>query len=412
MTFKQLNLSPALLNALPTSITKPTDIQSLAIPDALAGHDILALAQTGSGKTLAFGLPVLQQIKRDKTQIQAIVIVPTRELAQQVSGALLEVAQLLNIKVAMLCGGVSQASQEKQLADGAHLIVATPGRLLDLLQQGVVNTSFIKTLVLDEADRLLDMGFWPDIERIVAFLSPSLQSDERQTLLFSATLEAKLERLAHRLLSQPKRIEAHVANSVVSTVEEQLYLVNKGSKAKALQWLLTTHQWSQALVFISARDSADSFAKKLKKAGFNVAALHGEKDQKERQQTLDDFHNKKVNVLIATDVLARGIDIDSLPVVINLDLPPNAPVYVHRVGRTARAGNNGLAISLVCHGETKALEAIRELTNRTLELTTLAEFPVTDKPASGESKRPPRDKKANRRTAKKKAAGGFKKPTN
>lgn len=430
MTFKQLNLSPALLNALPKSITKPTDIQLLAIPDALAGQDILALAQTGSGKTLAFGLPVLQQIEQsigkstDKKNVQALVIVPTRELAQQVSEAFIQIATPLNINIAMLSGGVSQASQEQQINDGAQIIVATPGRLLDLLKQELFNTSEIKTLVLDEADRLLDMGFWPDIERIVTFLPAKLSNEPsaslafpletgkpRQTLLFSATLAPKLERLAHRLLTNPKRIEAHVANSVVSTVEEQLYLVNKGSKAKALQWLLTTNKWSQALVFISARDSADSFAKKLKKAGFNVAALHGEKDQKERQQTLQDFHNNKVNILIATDVLARGIDIDSLPVVINLDLPANAPVYVHRVGRTARAGNNGLAISLVSHGETKELEAIRELTNRALELKTLEEFPVTDKPASAESKRPPRDKKANRRTAKKKKSGGFKKPS-
>jgi len=408
MTFKQLNLSPALLNALPTSITKPTDIQSLAIPDALAGHDILALAQTGSGKTLAFALPMLHLVQSHNQHAQALVIVPTRELAQQVTQAFTDIAAPLAIKVAMLCGGVSQASQEKQINDGAQVIVATPGRLLDLLTQQLLNTDHIKTLVLDEADRLLDMGFWPDIERIVAFL-PSEPAKQRQTLLFSATLAPKLERLAHRLLTNPKRIEAHVANSVVSTIEEQLYLVNKGSKAKALQWLLANNNWQQALVFISARDSADSFAKKLKKAGFNVAALHGEKDQKERQQTLNDFHNNKINVLIATDVLARGIDIDSLPVVINLDLPANAPVYVHRVGRTARAGNNGLAISLVCHGETKALDAIRELTNRALELKTLEAFPVTDKPASAESKRPPRDKKANRRTAKKKVAGGFKK---
>ena len=425
MTFKQLNLSPALLNALPKSITTPSDIQSLAIPDALAGHDILALAQTGSGKTLAFGLPVLQSIVEkeqitDKTKVQALVIVPTRELAQQVSEAFVQIAKPLNISVAMLCGGVSQASQEQQINDGAQIIVATPGRLLDLLKQELLKTSEIKTLVLDEADRLLDMGFWPDVERIVAFLPsessaslafPLETGKPRQTLLFSATLAPKLERQANRLLTNPKYIEAHVANSVVNTIEEQLYLVNKGSKAKALQWLLTVNKWSQALVFISARDSADSFAKKMKKAGFNVAALHGEKDQTERQQTLQDFHNNKINVLIATDVLARGIDIDSLPVVINLDLPANAPVYIHRVGRTARAGNNGLAISLVCHGETKELEAIRELTNRALELKTLEEFPVTDKPASAESKRPPRDKKANRRTAKKKTSGGFKKPS-
>jgi len=406
MTFTQLNLSPALLAALPTGLTKPTEIQCLAIPEALTGSDILALAQTGSGKTLAFGLPLLQSVETKSAEIQSLVVVPTRELAMQVSGVLTEVANQLDIKVVTLCGGVSQTIQEKLIADGAQIIVATPGRLLDLLKQQIVDFSHVKSLVLDEADRLLDMGFWADIERIVSFFPIDSQ---RQTLLFSATLAPKLELLTQKLLDKPKRVEAHMANSVVSTIEEQLYLVNKGNKAKALQWLLKEHQWSQALVFISARDSADTFAKKLKKAGFNVAALHGEKEQKERQRTLSDFHANKINVLIATDVLARGIDVDALPVVINLDLPASAPVYIHRVGRTARAGKNGLAISLVCHGEMKELNDIRTLTNRSLDLKTLENFPVTDKPASGDSKRAPRDKQANRRTAKKRKAGGFNK---
>lgn len=406
MTFTQLNLSPALLAALPAVLKTPTDIQCLAIPEALTGSDILALAQTGSGKTLAFGLPLLQSVDATQKYIQALVIVPTRELAIQVSESLSTVADNLSIKIVTLCGGVSQVTQEKEVNSGGQVIVATPGRLLDLLKQQVLDMSRVRSLVLDEADRLLDMGFWPDLGRIITFLPSNAQ---RQTSLFSATLEPKLDALAQQLLNNAKRIEAHVANSLVSTIDEQLYLVNKGNKAKVLQWLLQEHKWPQALVFISARDSADAFAKKLKKAGFNVAALHGEKDQQERQQTLADFHANKVNVLIATDVLARGIDIDALPVVINLDLPANAPVYVHRVGRTARAGKQGIAISLVCHGETKELEAIRSLTNRALELQTLEHFPVTDKPASGESKRAPKDKQANRRTAKKRTNGGFKK---
>jgi len=406
MTFTQLNLSPALLAALPTGLTKPTEIQCLAIPEALTGSDILALAQTGSGKTLAFGLPLLQSVDPKLGHIQALVIVPTRELAIQVSQALVEVANKLDIKIVTLCGGVSQTIQEKQINNGAQIVVATPGRLLDLLKQQVVDLNNVKALVLDEADRLLDMGFWADIERIVSYLP---NDNLRQTLLFSATLAPKLELLTQKLLNNPKRLEAHVANSVVSTINEQLFLVNKGNKAKVLQWLLEENKWSQALVFISARDSADAFAKKLKKAGLNVAALHGEKDQQERQRTLSDFHANKINVLVATDVLARGIDIDALPVVINLDLPANAPVYIHRVGRTARAGKSGLAISLVCHGEMKELDAIRTLTNRPLELQTLENFPVTDKPASGDSKRAPRDKQANRRTAKKRKAGGFNK---
>lgn len=400
--FTELNLSSALVAALPDNIEQPTEIQRLAIPIALAGHDLLALAPTGSGKTLAFGLPLLQGMTNNLRVIQAIIIVPTRELAIQVSGSLQSFAQSIGLDVVTLCGGVAQSSQLNKLANGAQLVVATPGRLLDLLKQQLLDPNLVKHLVLDEVDRLLDMGFWPDIERIISFLPP-----KRQTLLFSATLEPKLEQLALAQLDQPHRIQVHRANSVVDSIEEKLYLVNKGSKAKALQSLLQQNDWQQVLVFISARDSADAFAKKLHKAGLNVAALHGEKDQKERQQTLAAFQAQQLRVLVATDVLARGIDIDALPVVINLDLPASAPVYVHRVGRTARAGNSGLAISLVSHGEMDALNAIRTLTVRELPLGSLENFPVTDKPASASSKRAPRDKKANRRTAQKRRAKAF-----
>ena len=402
MKFAELNLIPSLIAALPNHISQPTEIQKLAIPLALAQQDILALAQTGSGKTLAFGLPILQGISQNITGVQALIIVPTRELAVQVSESLQAVAQPLSIDVVTLCGGVAQSSQVNKLASGAQLVVATPGRLLDLLKQQLIDVSAVKHLVLDEVDRLLDMGFWPDIERIVSFVPV-----KRQTLLFSATIAPKLETLAQTLLNKPQRIQVSAPNSLVETIEEQLFLVNKGSKAKVLEWLLQQNQWGQVLVFISARDSADSFAKKLIKRGFNVAALHGDKDQKQRQKTLNAFQNKTLKILIATDVLARVIDIDALPVVVNLDLPASAPVYIHRVGRTARGGKSGLAISLVCHAEMDALSAIRTLTNRELPLDSLTLFPVTDKPASGDSKRPPRDKKANRRTAQKRRHNDF-----
>ena len=404
MTFSQLGLEPSIVKAMPSLLISPTKIQQLAIPVALKGQDILALAQTGSGKTLAFGLPIIQSSSHQAQGLSSLVIVPTRELATQVSEALSSISDKLNHGVVTLCGGVDQTAQLAQLKHGAKIVVATPGRLLDLLNQQLLRVDGLNTLVLDEADRLLDMGFLPDIEKIVTYLP----TKNRQTMMFSATLEPKLEKLANRLLHQPQKIETGAVNSVVETVNEQLYLVNKGSKAKALMALLSNNHWQQALVFINAKDSVDSFAKKLKKSGFNVAALHGEKAQSERQQTLIDFHEKKINVLVATDVLARGIDVDSLPVVINVDLPDNAPVYVHRVGRTARAGKSGVAISLVCHGETKTLEAIRALTKRALPLQSLDNFPVTDKPSTGESKRAPKDKKANRRTAKKKQIGGFK----
>jgi len=403
MTFTQLNLQPSLLAALPSELKQPTKIQQLAIPAALNKQDILALAQTGSGKTLAFGLPIINSIDGNLAQSQALIIVPTRELAMQVTSAINTVAAPLGITSITLCGGTSQTTQVAQIERGVQLIVATPGRLLDLLQQQLINVTQIKQLVLDEADRLLEMGFWSDIQKIISHLPT-----QRQNLMFSATLPDVLADKAQRLLNQPTRVEAHTANSVVESIEEHLYLVNKSSKAKALQWLIETNEWQQVLVFISARDSADAFAKKLRKAGLNVAALHGEKDQTERQRTLRDFQQHKLQVIVATDVLARGIHIEALPVVINLDLPANAPVYVHRVGRTARAGQKGIAISLVSHGEMDALTAIRTLTSRELTLSSLTNFPVTDKPSTGESKRPPKDKQANRRTAKKRGTNAFK----
>ncbi|MBV7297209.1 DEAD/DEAH box helicase [Enterovibrio paralichthyis] len=406
MTFDTLTLSSDILRALPAQMTTPTRIQQQAIPAVLRGSDVLALAQTGSGKTLAFGLPMLQRIDAGVNQVQGVVLVPTRELAAQVSVALNQVATPLGIKVVMLCGGVDQAQQIPEL-ENAQLVVATTGRLLDFINQGVVSLDAMTVWAMDEADRLLEMGFWPDVQRIMAAMPA-----KRQTLLFSATMPAALESIADSLLFKPVRIEAHEKNSVVEDIEERLYLVNKGSKAQALIALIKQHAWKQLLVFVAEKGSADALAKRLAKASLSVAALHGDKDQSAREQTLADFKAGKLQVLIATDLLSRGIHIDALPVVINADLPANAPVYVHRVGRTARAGENGLALSLVCHGETEALNAIRQLTGRELPLLELEGFPVTDKPASetatSERKRAPRDKKANRRTNAKKSIKQFK----
>lgn len=428
LTFAELGLNSALLKALPATLVHPTKVQQLAIPAILAGRDLLALAQTGSGKTLAFGLPLLQQLLlQQQTQLQgaksvppsnalALVLVPTRELALQVTEALQTVASQLStsLNIQLLCGGVPLEDQLAELAAKPQVLVATPGRLLDLCKQSHISLDSIKHLVLDEADRLLEMGFWPDVQKLMAFM-PKL----KQTLLFSATLPEALDTLAGKLLAnEPLRVEAHKVNSVAGEIEEQLYLVNKGSKAQALIALLKQYQWPQVLVFISARDDADAVAKRLAKAGMKVAALHGEKDQAVRSQTLADFKANRIQVLVATDLMARGIHVDALPVVINLDLPMSAPVYVHRIGRTARAGEKGLAISLVCHGEMATLTAIRSLTARELPLALLADFPVTDKPSENtsdgtadskvERKRPPRDKQANRRSINKHSAKEFK----
>lgn len=403
MTFDELALDPALLPLLPAALKKPTPIQQLAIPAALSGRDLLALARTGSGKTLAFGLPLLQRLDAASDRVQGLVLVPTRELASQVSAALQEIADGLGVRLLTLCGGVAQEWQERELALGPQLLVATPGRLRDLLAQQTLGLGALRMLVLDEADRLLEMGFWPDIQWLMKAMP-----EARQQMLFSATLPVELESLASGLLQDPVRIEAELLNSLVNDIEERLYLVNRSSKVPALIALLEAGEWPQVLVFISARDDADGVAKKLARAGMTVAVLHGNKDQATREQALADFKEGRVRVLVATDLMARGIHVEALPVVINLDLPDHAPVYVHRIGRTARAGQSGLAISLTCHGDGEALEGIRALTGRPLPLAALAGFPVTDKPASGESKRAPRDKQANRRTQGKRSIKQFK----
>lgn len=403
MTFSELELSPPLLATLPATLQRPTPIQRLAIPAVLAGDDLLALARTGSGKTLAFGLPLLQRLNPAQPQVQGLVLVPTRELATQVSEALKAGAHALGLRVLTLCGGVAQDLQMSELALGPQLLVATPGRLRDLLSQQALGLDELRMLVLDEGDRLLEMGFWPDIQVILNAMPAT-----RQTLLFSATLPAELATLASDLLRAPRRLEADPLNSVAEDIEERIYLVNKSGKVPALIALLKEQDWPQVLVFISARDSADGVARKLAKAGIPVAALHGDKEQAVREQALGDFKSGKVRVLVATDLMARGIHVEALPLVINLDLPSSAPVYVHRVGRTARAGRSGLAISLVCHGEADTLAAIRTLTGRDLPLAELPGFPVTDLPSSGESKRPARDKQANRRTQAKRSVKQFK----
>lgn len=427
LTFAELGINSALCSVLPAVLKHPTRVQQLSIPAIIAGRDMLALSQTGSGKTFAFGLPLLQilwqQIAAQTTAKSmpaakplGLVLVPTRELAQQVTTALHALASELSssLKIQLLCGGIAQEDQLAELAANPQLLVATPGRLLDLCTQSHIRLDSIKYFVLDEADRLLEMGFWPDMQKLMAMMPK-----RKQTLLFSATLPEALDALAGKLLSNnPLRVEASTRNAVVGDIEERLYLVNKGSKAQALIALLKQYQWPQVLVFISARDDADAIAKRLVKAGINAAALHGEKDQTVRSQTLADFKVERIQVLVATDLMARGIHVDALPVVINVDLPTNAPVYVHRIGRTARAGAKGLAISLVCHGEMPSLTAIRNLTARELPLASLADFPVTDKPServreegAGNKvapKRPPRDKQANRRSINKHNIKAFK----
>ncbi|EGX7688639.1 DEAD/DEAH box helicase [Vibrio parahaemolyticus] len=400
MPFSTLSLSSELIHALPKDFKKPTDIQALAIPELLAGKDVLALANTGSGKTLAYGLPLLEKLSV-KPEQKALILVPTRELAMQVSEAINQVGQALELNAVCLCGGVDKEQQQQALATNPHILVATTGRLVDLAKDGL-DLSNIHYLVLDEADRLLDMGFWPDVQNIAGLIS-----NQRQTAMFSATFSDELKGKAKLLMQAPKQVAAHQENSTNQDISETLYLVNKGSKTKALIELIQKKAWTQALVFIGAKENADGLAKKLNKAGISTNALHGNKSQDEREEALAQFKSGQIQVLIATDLLARGIHIEQLPVVINFELPMHAETYVHRVGRTARAGEQGVAMSLVCHGEMDALNAIRHLTQRALPVQDLVGFPVTDKPSTGESKRAPRDKKANRRTNAKKSIKQF-----
>ncbi|EIA1621939.1 DEAD/DEAH box helicase [Vibrio parahaemolyticus] len=400
MLFSTLSLSSELIHALPKDFKKPTDIQALAIPELLAGKDVLALANTGSGKTLAYGLPLLEKLSVNPEQ-KALILVPTRELAMQVSKAINQVGQALELNAVCLCGGVDKEQQQQALATNPHILVATTGRLVDLANNGL-DLSNVHYLVLDEADRLLDMGFWPDVQNIAG-----LTSNQRQTAMFSATFSDELKGTAKLLMQAPKQVAAHQENSTNQDIAETLYLVNKGSKTKALIELIQKNAWTQALVFIGVKENADGLAKKLNKAGISTNALHGNKSQDEREEALAQFKSGQIQVLIATDLLARGIHIEQLPVVINFELPMHAETYVHRVGRTARAGEQGVAMSLVCHGEMDALNAIRHLTQRALPVQDLVGFPVTDKPSTGESKRAPRDKKANRRTNAKKSIKQF-----
>jgi ATP-dependent RNA helicase RhlE len=462
VSFNELGLSKALVKVLPAKLCSATQVQLLAIPPALNGQDILALAQTGSGKTLAFGLVLLEKLvsqlkNKPYSGAEALVIVPTRELAQQVFSVLNDLANKLGIRCQLLCGGQDVEAQHLALDLQPQLIVATPGRLLAMAQgkslmldeslqrdkspqrddsrpqlnkrpqrsvkslqpiEERLKLTAVKYFVLDEADRLLEMGFWPDIQKIIAFTPNGCQR-----LFFSATLPASLGSMAKGMLNNPAQIKAHVPNSVVSDIEESAYLVNKGSKAQALIEILKQAfikqgpAAQQALVFINGKDDADSLTKKLNRAGLLTKALHGDKEQAIRDQTLSDFKDKKLQVIVATDLLARGIHLDALPLVVNFTLPDHAPTYVHRLGRTGRAGAKGAGISLVCHGETQSLTDIEAFIGRTLPLQALAGFPVTDVPRDNQAldssdgkvkpKRPPRDKQANRRSLNKNSIKDF-----
>jgi ATP-dependent RNA helicase RhlE len=359
--FERLGLSEPLLKAVAAKgYRNPSPIQLTCIPAVLEGHDVMAAAQTGTGKTAGFTLPMLERLRHGPKaragQVRALVLTPTRELAAQVAESVVAYGRYLDLRSDVVFGGVSPNPQINRLRHGTDVLVATPGRLMDLHQQRALRLDQVEILVLDEADRMLDMGFIRDIRRII-----SLMPAKRQNLLFSATFSPEIRRLAQGLLHQPVQLQATPENQAAPLVEQLLHPCDMGRKADLLSHLIRSNDWQQVLVFSRTKHGANKVAERLEKEGLSAAAIHGNKSQGARTRALAGFKSGEVRVLVATDIAARGIDIHQLPHVVNLDLPNVAEDYVHRIGRTGRAGQNGHAISLVAAEEHELLRAIERL---------------------------------------------------
>jgi superfamily II DNA/RNA helicase len=390
MQFKDLGLIDPLLQALgELKHSTPTPIQAKAIPAVLAGRDLIAAAQTGTGKTGSFALPLLQKLGElpppEPNSISALVLTPTRELAQQVADDLRDYGRRLPVRVIVAYGGVSLNPQMMALRRGADVLVATPGRLLDLHEKNAVKLGQLQVLVLDEADRMLDMGFSRELDRILALLPR-----RRQTLLFSATFSDPIRALATELLHHPLEVDASPRNTTVASVKQRVIPVDKQRKLELFCHLLRRQRWPQVLVFAKTRKRVDELVTSLKYQEVSTAAIHGDIPQHARLAALKRFNAGDVRVLVATDVAARGLDIEALPLVVNLDLPVAPEGYVHRIGRTGRAGQEGEAISLVCADEATQLAAIESLIGKMLPQREIDGFePKHRVPATGPNKRPP-----------------------
>ncbi len=414
MSFDSLDLCDELLKAISDKgYTSPTPIQTQAIPVIFEGCDLLAGAQTGTGKTAAFALPIVQKLgekvpTEKRRRPRALVLVPTRELAAQVSDQMQYYGRRLSLRSTKIYGGVNIRAQMERLHRGIDIVVATPGRLLDHMEKGTINLSRIEFLVLDEADRMLDLGFIDDILQVAEYLPV-----ERQTLLFSATYSQSIKQLADELLDQPRRIEVARKNIAADAVTQVLYAVQRKNKRNMLSDLIRTEKWTQVLVFARTRYGADKLTEEFLSDGIKAAAIHSNKSQSIRTRTLAEFKQGELRVLVATDVAARGLDIQGLPRVVNYDLPQVAEDYVHRIGRTGRAGEKGEAISLVCPEEQPMLKAIEALLKQVIPQKSLSGFPkvelkgggrakvaqMTNKPASSRTA-PGKAKKATARPAK------------
>ena len=399
MSFQSLGLSAALLRAVEEQgYTEPTPIQAKVIPFVLAGRDVMAGAQTGTGKTAGFTLPLLERLRAagaptGRRHVRALILTPTRELAAQVGESVRTYGKHVPLRSTIVFGGVSINPQIAELRRGVDILIATPGRLLDIAQQRHVDLSRIETFVLDEADRMLDMGFLPDIRRVIALLP-----QRRQNLLFSATFPDDIRSLANKMLREPVSVEVGQRNAAAEKIELAVYFADKGQKRGALSWLIGSGNWKQVLVFTRTKHGANRLAEQLVDDGLSATAIHGNKSQGARTRALADFKRGAVRVLVATDIAARGLDIDQLPHVVNYDLPEVPEHYVHRSGRTGRAGNEGLAISLVAHDERPLLKQIERLLGLQLPVRQLDGYaPREQRPQPRhDGQRPPQQGEARR----------------
>lgn len=399
MIFKDLKIIEPLLRALKEeNYFEPTSIQEKAIPLILNRNDVLGSAQTGTGKTAAFAIPILQhlfldrQLNHSPRRIKSLIITPTRELAIQIGASFTVYGKYTGIKNTVIFGGVKQGAQTNALRKGVDILIATPGRLLDLIDQGFIRLKAVEYFVLDEADRMLDMGFINDIRKIIAKLPA-----KRQSLFFSATMPGKIVGLSKQILKNPRRVEVSPVSSTAESIKQYLYYTNKAHKKDLLYHILQNQKIDQVLLFSRTKHGADKIARNLKKQKIKSAAMHGDKAQNHRQKVLAQFKSGKIRVLVATDIAARGIDIDKLKYVINYDIPNIAETYVHRIGRSGRAGEEGNAISLCEPEENAYIKDIEKLIKQRIERVEENPFPQTDKPMTAMEKKASEKEKQRRK---------------
>jgi ATP-dependent RNA helicase RhlE len=387
MKFNELELDDSILKALADKgYTEPTPIQEKAIPVVLDHHDLLGVAQTGTGKTAAFSIPIIQTLARaeqhGRRRIRSLIVTPTRELAIQIEENIKAYAKYTDLKHAVIFGGVKQHQQVERLKRGVDILVATPGRLLDLMDQGYIDLKNIEVFVLDEADRMLDMGFIHDINKILKVLPK-----KRQSLFFSATMPGNIVKLSKSILHQPKKVEVTPESTTAETVNQLMYYTNRPDKKNLILHILKDPKKDQVLIFSRTKHGADRLARDLSKKKIDAAAIHGDKAQNNRQKSLSNFKSKKLRVLVATDIAARGIDIDKLNWVINYDIPNVPETYVHRIGRVGRAGETGTAISICEPEENAFVTDIEKLIGQKIETINDHPFPQTDKPMTKAEKK-------------------------